>query len=189
MKEGHIMKLALLITLMASVSCSHLSPIDRVPASRDQKELCGISGSVEERIEDCHKLERPSSNYNLVSVKDHKEIYQDSRSGLFWGPKLKKMKYDRAVQACEVFQAREAHRIPGLTWRLPTSDEFRTRSSGMEGFRDFKYSESLWGSDITQAGYGTLAVTMRIIERAPDNGNFVPVRQSHAFRCVAKLEE
>lgn len=95
------------------------NPIQRFP--------CGLKGSVDERIKDCSS-QFPSEKEGFVLVtisKDFKEVHKEVATSLLWSDRLPStMNHDNAIKACEA-DLKEFTGISGLTWRLPSIDEYK----------------------------------------------------------------
>ncbi len=86
--------------------------------------ICGLEGSIEERIKDCSQTK---GNFVLVAMTEKgMEIYKDIQSGLIWGSRiLSDFNHYGSNMAC-------AEEVSGylklslLKWRLPTIQEFES---------------------------------------------------------------
>lgn len=88
---------------------------------------CGFKGSVDERIKDCsYQLTSEKEGFALVTrSKDFKEVHKELSTGLLWSDRLPStMTLDRAEKACKA-DLKEATGISGVTWRLPSIDEYK----------------------------------------------------------------
>lgn len=104
------MKIIILICLL--LSCSAFGSVP-----------CGLSGSIEERIQDC-SLNEDSAKWGFILVtrmKNLEEIWKNQKSRLIWSDPLSDyMNQPDAIKACQNF---EAAGIPKGSWRLPEIDE------------------------------------------------------------------
>ncbi|MGE3611505.1 MAG: hypothetical protein AB7I27_18075 [Bacteriovoracaceae bacterium] len=90
--------------------------------------ICGVSGTLAERIIDCSSEIQTSSNIILVTRISDKgraiEVYVDSDSGLIWSDVLaQKMSFLEASTMCKKHLVEQGG-LTDLKWRLPTKDEF-----------------------------------------------------------------
>jgi hypothetical protein len=150
----------------------------------NQKFPCGLKGSVEERIKDCsYQLTSEKDGFVLVTrSKDFREVYKEVSTGLIWSDTLPKMmKYSTARNACNS-SLQEVAGVSGLTWRLPSIDEFKEAEKN--GIRKLPYMNPVryWSSSVhpdnSRAGWQF-------------NGYYgITVVDSHdsfaAVRCVAR---
>jgi hypothetical protein len=86
---------------------------------------CGLKGSIDERIRDCsYQLTSETEGFVLVTrSKDFKEVHKEISTGLLWSDRLaSNMNHWRAEEACKV--SLKVADISGVTWRLPTYDEY-----------------------------------------------------------------
>lgn len=93
----------------------------------NQKFPCGLKGSVDERIKDCsYQLTSEKEGFVLVTrSKDFKEVHKEVSTGLFWSDRLPKtMDHYSAEKACNS-SLKEVAGISGVTWRLPSIDEYK----------------------------------------------------------------
>lgn len=92
----------------------------------NNKRPCGLSGSINERIESCSYVQTASPwSLTLVTrTKDLKEVWLDEEHHLLISDRLPYYAdYEKALRACEDLGS-EAGYIYGVGWRLPTLDEF-----------------------------------------------------------------
>lgn len=100
-----------------------------VPSSdgSEDRSPCGLRGSVDERIKDC-SYQRDSQKEGFVLVtrsKDFKEVHKEVSTGLLWSDRLPyTMNHYNAEKACKA-DLKEVAGISGVTWRLPSIDEYK----------------------------------------------------------------
>ena len=97
-----------------------VSKIERL-IKGDRKTLCGLNGTVLDRIMDCMSV--PGElfpNYVMISRnRQQQEYYLESLTGLIWGPKVPMaLTYFEAINFCE-----NVFKELGLRWRLPLRNE------------------------------------------------------------------
>jgi hypothetical protein len=93
----------------------------------NQRFPCGLKGSVDERIKDCsYQLTSEKEGFVLVTrSKDFKEVHKEVSTGLLWSDRLRfPMDHFRAEKACNA-DLEEVAGISGVTWRLPSIDEYQ----------------------------------------------------------------
>jgi hypothetical protein len=93
----------------------------------NQKFPCGLKGSVDERIKDCsYQLTSETEGFVLVTrSKDFKEVHKEVSTGLLWSDRLPStMSHYSAEKACKA-DLKEVAGISGVTWRLPSIDEYK----------------------------------------------------------------
>jgi hypothetical protein len=92
----------------------------------NQKFPCGLKGSVDERIKDCsYQLTSEKEGFVLVTrSKDFNEVHKEVSTGLLWSDRLPStMTHYNAERACKA-DLKEVAGISGVTWRLPSIDEY-----------------------------------------------------------------
>jgi hypothetical protein len=93
----------------------------------NQKFPCGLKGSVDERIKDCsYQLTSEKEGFVLVTRSKHfKEVHKEVSTGLLWSDRLPStMNHYSAEKACKA-DLKEVAGISGVTWRLPSIDEYK----------------------------------------------------------------
>jgi len=93
----------------------------------NQKFPCGLKGSVDERVKDCsYQLTSEKEGFVLVTrSKDFKEVHKEVSTGLLWSDRLPNtMTHHNAEKACKATLP-EVAGISGVTWRLPSIDEYK----------------------------------------------------------------
>ncbi len=109
-----------------------------------QKFPCGLKGSVDERIKDCsYQLTSEKEGFVLVTrSKDFKEVHKEVSTGLFWSDRLPKtMNHYSAEKACNS-SLKEVAGISGVTWRLPSKEEYEQAEKN--GIRKALPNMSYW---------------------------------------------
>lgn len=111
------------------------------------KRPCGLSGSIQERIEDCSYQEKQNMGLVLVTrTKDMKEIYKDLVTGLIWSDRLpSKVSYPTAQNVCARNDRPELGFL-NLKWRLPSIDDFENSADRLTMILPNMYTdgESYW---------------------------------------------
>jgi hypothetical protein len=145
---------------------------------------CGLEGTVEDRIKDCAVQDGSvHGNFTLVTrTTEFKEIYLDEKSKLLWSDRLADgMTHFKAQESCKSDLA-EVVNVKGLTWRLPSIDEYKEADkngvrAALPNMSDWFWSSSVyqygssyaWGLDGVSGGVG-------IVNRSYYDGS---------VRCVA----
>jgi hypothetical protein len=117
------MKTTFLSALLSAgflIGQSHAQDTKRIPPSVN---ACGLDGSIEERIEDCSEQKK---GFVLVTrTQEGKEVHKEVSTGLLWSDRLpSRMTHNDAGKACKA-DLEEVGGISGVTWRLPSDEEYR----------------------------------------------------------------
>ena len=147
---------------------------------------CGLSGSVEQRIEDCSNIESSvSGSFVLVTrTKEFKEVKKDTKSGLLWGDRLPTTmnNYD-AMKACKADLAEVGGVVSG-TWRLPTMEEYI--EANINGIKSaLPNMNSLWWSSSVDRSSDEIAWLFDDINGEVYDG-FRDDDDGYSVRCVAR---
>lgn len=95
-------------------------------------DVCGTSGSISARIEDCARYDHSIRGVFMVVTRlkiDENiiEVYLDTKSGLLWSERVSRRNFYEARETC-ASKIVEMGNL-NLSWRLPTEAEFiRARS-------------------------------------------------------------
>ena len=95
---------------------------------------CGLTGPIEDRIRDCTYSSFSSDSFDnsfvlVTTTKDLKVIYKDTKSGILWGDRLPlPMNHYDALKACKA-DLPEVGGISGVTWKLPTKEEYEAATT------------------------------------------------------------
>lgn len=147
---------------------------------------CGVSGSVEERIQDCSRMASSvKGSFILVTrTLELKEIWKDKKSGLLWGDLLPNtMTYDNAQSACHD-QLAEVGGIKA-SWQLPTIEEFKEEESN--GVRSSLPNINRWfWSSSVRADYPDFAWLFHGDDGDLGNGYRYRYGGDYSVRCVAR---
>jgi hypothetical protein len=88
---------------------------------------CGLTGSIEERIEGCAYIGSPiKEGFILVTRTEKlKEVYQEISTGFLWSDRLDLItSHYRAQKACSA-DLDEMGGLSELKWKLPSREEFQ----------------------------------------------------------------
>jgi hypothetical protein len=121
--------------------------------------ICGLYGSIKERVEDCEGLLRAKKNSFVLVTRveeydgesyTYKEIYKDKRTGSLWGEKIPvKVNQREASKLCESYVDRLNRNID---WKLPSLAQFkRAHRHGLEEAMP-KINEHFWTSSLPMVG-------------------------------------
>lgn len=153
----------------------------------NSKRTCGLSGTLEEKIEACSYVQTQKANFVLVT-RDEKlnEVWLDTTKKILWSDRIpEKMDFERALLACEAY-AQELGDLRSYKWRLPTSDEYQFYGESLTHFLPnmTRYSESywFWTSTIKGRSVKTYNGLDGAIGWNPFKGS-----NSGSVRCVAEL--
>lgn len=105
---------------------------------------CGLKGSVDERIKDCsYQLTSEKDGFVLVTrSKDFKEVHKELKTNLLWSDRLpNSMNHYSAQKVCNS-SLKEVAGISGVTWRLPSIDEYKEAEKN--GIRKALPNMSYW---------------------------------------------
>lgn len=152
---------------------------------------CGLEGSIDKRIQDCHVTK---GNFSLVTVneKGH-EIYKDLKTNLLWGDRIPTdFNHYGSSMACSSDIA-ETNLLPGTKWRLPTINEFETAAS--HGIKNAlpRMDRAFWSS--TSMKIRSKRLRKRIparaylwdgLEERTDSGD---LKDAASVRCVSRLPD
>jgi hypothetical protein len=91
----------------------------------NNKQSCGDTGTLKEKIESCSFVQPEQFNLVLVTrTKELKEVWMDTAKKILWSDRIKEnMTFDRALLACHGDMA-ETGFMSEYSWRLPTIEEF-----------------------------------------------------------------
>jgi hypothetical protein len=109
---------------------------------------CGLSGSIEERIQDCARHDFSSvGNFVVVTrTQNLKEVHKDLATNHLWGHSVKKMNYRRLLMACSTYQEELGH-LTGIDWEIPSKKDFEVaHENGLIGLPNM--DNIFWSSDI-----------------------------------------
>lgn len=150
----------------------------------NQKLPCGLKGSVDERIKDCsYQLTSEKEGFVLVTrSKDFKEVHKEVSTGLLWSDRLPStMSHYDVEKACKA-DLKEVVGISGVSWRLPSIDEYK--EADKNGIRKALPNMNYW--------FWSSSVHRRNSNFAwlfdGDDGNFYVNNRnfSDSVRCVAR---
>jgi hypothetical protein len=113
---------------------------------------CGLEGTVEDRIKDCAVQDGSvHGNFTLVTrTTEFKEIYLDEKSKLLWSDRLADgMTHFKAQESCKSDLA-EVVNVKGLTWRLPSIDEYKEADKNGARAALPNMSDWFWSSSVVR---------------------------------------
>lgn len=118
------------------------------------KRACGLEGSINERIEDCSYVQ-PMSNYGLALVtrtQAGKEVYLDESFNVLISDKLPGlMNFEDAKALCHKVLP-EMGNLPGISWKLPSMDQFARNSQayiyGLPNMTSYSSPVQFWTSTL-----------------------------------------
>jgi hypothetical protein len=116
------------------------------------KKECGLVGSIEDRIKDCHthKTVRSGSVWAVVTRAKNKSgavsiLTRDQRSGLIWSDKFPRvLSFEEAQRTCDSYAEflNPAAPKPRYKWFLPSADDYQgAEDHGIREVLDMKWSD------------------------------------------------
>lgn len=153
----------------------------------NNKRTCGLSGTLEEKIESCSYVDTGKQNFVLVQ-RDEKlnEVWLDRTTKMMWSDRIpEKMDYERALLACETY-AQELGDLRNYKWRLPKAEEYQYYGESLTLVLPnmTRYSESYWFWTSTTKGR-----SVKTYNGLDGQIGFNPFRGSNSgsVRCVTEL--
>lgn len=107
---------------------------------------CGLTGTIEERIESCSYVQTSVFSMTLVTrTKDQKEVWFDGHKKILWSDRIpEKMNFERAKTACEMI-ASEGGNLPDINWKLPSAEDYNSAETLINVLPNMmRYSEAYW---------------------------------------------
>lgn len=157
----------------------------------EQKFVCGLVGSIEERIKDCnYSTSSHIGDFVLVTrVKNPNsstiyEVHQETSTGLLWGSNLiRPMNQSEAQKNCKN-AFREGGYISDIDWKLPSKEEFEVAlDNGIAPILGL--DKIFWTSSVHSEKPNTgWLVTLYIGTR----GDYYPSNKWHMVRCVGEYK-
>lgn len=156
----------------------------------NQKFPCGLKGSVNERIKDCSNLST-SEKEGFVLVtrsKDFKEVHMEVYTGRLWSDRLPStMTISSAKKACKATLP-EVAGISGVTWRLPSIDEYKEAEK--KGIRKALPNMNYWFWSSSQSKFYTGDVYMYVSVFDTVGDDLIVFKDETNFggsvRCIAR---
>lgn len=153
----------------------------------NNKRKCGITGTLEEKIESCSYVDSGKQNFVLV-MRDEKlsEVWLDRATKMLWSDRIpEKMDFERAKLACETY-AQELGDLRTFEWRLPQASEYQNYGESLLSILPnmTRYSESYWFWTSTTKGR-----SVKTYNGLDGQIGFNPFKGSHSgsVRCIAPL--
>lgn len=153
----------------------------------NNKRFCGLTGSLEEKIESCSYVDSGRSSFVLVT-RDEKlnEVWLDRSTKILWSDRIpEKMDFERALLACETY-AQELGDLRDYKWRLPQASEYQSYGETLLNILPnmTRYSESYWFWTSTLNGR-----SVRTYNGLDGQIGWNPFKGSNSgsVRCVAEL--
>ncbi|WPU63508.1 hypothetical protein [Peredibacter starrii] len=149
---------------------------------------CGLTGSIEERMENCSYQVPQRFNMVLVTRTENlKEVWLDVNNNILWSERLPtKMNFANAKEACRKVTEEMAF-LDEFQWRLPSGTEFQI--SGESVMSAFNYrngpEENNWYWSSTVKGR-----TIVIFNSLDSTTTYSPFTNSRSgsVRCVSPVE-
>jgi hypothetical protein len=109
---------------------------------------CGLSGRIEERIQDCARYDFSSvGNFVVVTrTQTLKEVHKDLATNHLWGHTVEKANYRKMLKACSTHQE-ELGYLSGVDWEIPSKEDFEVaHENGIMGLPSMDHW--FWSSEI-----------------------------------------
>jgi hypothetical protein len=153
----------------------------------NNKRSCGLSGTLEEKIESCSYVETGKANFVLVKRDERlQEVWLDRMTKKMWSDRIpENMDFERALLACGTF-AEELGDLGSYKWRLPTAEEYQYYGESLLYVLPnmTRYSESFWFWTSSTKGR-----TVKTYNGLDGQIGLNPFKGSNSgsVRCVAEL--
>lgn len=149
---------------------------------------CGLTGSIEERMENCSYQVPQRFNMVLVTRTEKlKEVWLDVNNNLLWSDRLpNKMNLANAQLACKTTTEEMAF-LNEFQWRLPSGTEFQISGESVIG--SFHYQNGpeennwYWSSTIK----GRMVMIFNTLDASTTSSPFTNSRNG-SVRCVSPVE-
>ncbi|WP_408096560.1 hypothetical protein ACJVC5_16095 [Peredibacter sp. HCB2-198] len=149
---------------------------------------CGLSGTLEERMENCSYQVAQRFNMVLVTRTEKlKEVWLDVNNNILWSDRLpSKMGHASAQIACKT-ATEEMGYLDEFKWRLPTGTEFEISGESVLGVFQFQTGaeESSWYWSSTVRGRSIMIFNTQ--DASTTYSPFINNRNG-SVRCVSPVE-
>lgn len=151
----------------------------------NNKMVCGVQGTLEERIESCSYVNIDRFGFPLVSrTKEGFEVWYDRQARILWSDRLTEtMNFEKAIGACEAI--RDVQGLPdNLHWELPALEDYSQPQILINALPNMtRYGQSYWFWTKTTKGKW-----VRIFNGADGSiGLYLGKISGGSVRCVARL--